>query len=125
MSRSPDEIRLAGLNDRPRAANSRPAFTVVLPSSPQVPTPNREFLLETPIEGVSSVATVAKLAGWDTRIRDLRIGEDFEDVCRDAASTTTGTWGFFICCASFPFVQPGTRPPAIKTPAASAIQCLF
>jgi len=86
MSRSPDEIRLAGLNDRPRAANSRPAFTVVLPSSPQVPTPNREFLLETPIEGVSSVATVAKLAGWDTRIRDLRIGEDFEDVCRDAAS---------------------------------------
>jgi radical SAM superfamily enzyme YgiQ (UPF0313 family) len=50
-----------------------------------VPTPNREFLLETPTEGVSHIATVAKLAGWDVKIRDLRRGEDFEEACRDAA----------------------------------------
>jgi radical SAM superfamily enzyme YgiQ (UPF0313 family) len=85
MRRSSDETRLDALNHTPRAANSRPAFTVILPSSPQVPTPNREFLLHTPIEGVSSIATVAKLAGWNTKIRDLRIGEDFEEICRDAA----------------------------------------
>ena len=85
MSRTADEERLAQLTAKPRPANSRPAFTMILPTSPQVPTPNREFLLETPTEGVSAIATVAKLAGWQVKIRDLRMGEDLEDACRDAA----------------------------------------
>jgi radical SAM superfamily enzyme YgiQ (UPF0313 family) len=58
---------------------------MILPTSPQVGTPNREFLLETPTEGVSHIATIAKLAGWKVKIRDLRDGEDFEDACQDAA----------------------------------------
>jgi radical SAM superfamily enzyme YgiQ (UPF0313 family) len=58
---------------------------MILPTSPQVPTPNREFLLETPTEGVSHIATMAKLAGWDVKIRDLRMGDDLADACRDAA----------------------------------------
>jgi radical SAM superfamily enzyme YgiQ (UPF0313 family) len=69
MSRTIDEEKLAALS-----------------ASPQVPTPNREFLLETPTEGVSHIATVAKLAGWQVKIRDLRMGEDLEDACRDAAA---------------------------------------
>jgi anaerobic magnesium-protoporphyrin IX monomethyl ester cyclase len=85
MNRTPDEMQLDALIREPRQPNSRPAFTIILPTSPQIPTPSREFLLETPIEGVSSIATVAKLAGWDVKIRDLRIGEDFEDACSDAA----------------------------------------
>ncbi|MDA8099411.1 MAG: radical SAM protein [Nitrospiraceae bacterium] len=85
MKRTKDETRLAELSAHPREKGSRPAFTVILPTSPQVPTPTREFLLETPIEGVSSVATVAKLAGWDTKVRDMRVGESFDDVCKDAA----------------------------------------
>ncbi|MFA7403196.1 MAG: radical SAM protein [Pelobacteraceae bacterium] len=85
MTRSADEIRIAALVANPRPLASRPAFTMILPTSPQVPTPNREFLLETPTEGVSHIATMAKLAGWDVKIRDLRMGEDFEDACQDAA----------------------------------------
>jgi radical SAM superfamily enzyme YgiQ (UPF0313 family) len=85
MIRSIDEQRLADLVANPRPAGSRPPFTMILPTSPQVPTPNREFLLETPTEGVSHIATVAKLAGWQVKIRDLRMGEDLEDACRDAA----------------------------------------
>jgi radical SAM superfamily enzyme YgiQ (UPF0313 family) len=85
MTRTIDEQKLAELTENPRPSNSRPAFTMILPTSPQVPTPNREFLLETPTEGVSHIATVAKLAGWNVKIRDLRMGEDFEDACRDAA----------------------------------------
>lgn len=85
MTRTIDETKLADLVKNPRAPKSRPAFTMILPTSPQVPTPNREFLLETPTEGVSHIATVAKLAGWDVKIRDLRMGEDFEEACRDAA----------------------------------------
>src|SRR5512138_641640 len=85
MIRSADEQSIAELVASPRPAGSRPPFTMILPTSPQVPTPNREFLLETPTEGVSHIATVAKLAGWQVKIRDLRMGEDFEDACRDAA----------------------------------------
>jgi len=85
MIRTADEQKLADLVANPRAAGSRPAFIMILPTSPQVPTPNREFLLETPTEGVSHIATVAKLAGWQVKIRDLRMGEDLEDACRDAA----------------------------------------
>jgi len=85
MNRSVDEQKLAALAAPPRPAGSRPPFTMILPTSPQVPTPNREFLLETPTEGVSHIATVAKLAGWQVKIRDLRMGEDFEDACQDAA----------------------------------------
>jgi radical SAM superfamily enzyme YgiQ (UPF0313 family) len=83
--RTVDEARLSALTETPRTPDSRPCFTMILPTSPQVPTPNREFLLETPTEGVSHIATVAKLAGWQVKIRDLRMGEDFEDACRDAA----------------------------------------
>lgn len=86
MKRTSDEEKLAALCSTPRPPASRPAFTIILPTSPQVPTPNREFLLHTPTEGVSSIATVAKLAGWDVKIRDLRIGEDLEEACRDAAA---------------------------------------
>ncbi|MDD2367000.1 MAG: radical SAM protein [Desulfuromonadaceae bacterium] len=85
MSRTVDEQKIADLTAKPRQANSRPAFTMILPTSPQVGTPNREFLLETPTEGVSHIATMAKLAGWNVKIRDLRDGEDFEDACQDAA----------------------------------------
>lgn len=86
MNRTSDEQKLADLTATPRPAGSRPPFTMILPSSPQVPTPNREFLLETPTEGVSHIATVAKLAGWQVKIRDLRLGEDLEDACADAAA---------------------------------------
>jgi radical SAM superfamily enzyme YgiQ (UPF0313 family) len=86
MSRTVDEQRIAELTINPRPPKSRPAFTMILPTSPQVPTPNREFLLETPTEGVSHIATMAQLAGWDVKIRDLRMGDDFDEACRDAAS---------------------------------------
>ena len=63
MTRTVDEQKLADLVAHPRPVGSRPAFTMILPTSPQVGTPNREFLLETPTEGVSHIATIAKLAG--------------------------------------------------------------
>jgi radical SAM superfamily enzyme YgiQ (UPF0313 family) len=58
----------------PLPAGSRPPFTLVIPASAQIPTPNREFLLTTPSEGVSYVATVARDAGWQVEIVDMRLG---------------------------------------------------
>jgi len=46
---------------------------LVIPPSPQIPTPGREFLLKTPIEGVSYVATTLRNAGYEVKIIDYRL----------------------------------------------------
>jgi radical SAM superfamily enzyme YgiQ (UPF0313 family) len=45
---------------------------IVVPPSIQIPTPGREFLLRTPIEGVSYIATTIKNAGYPVQIIDCR-----------------------------------------------------
>lgn len=47
-------------------------INIVVPPSAQIPTPGREFLLRTPIEGVSYIATAVKNAGYPVRIIDCR-----------------------------------------------------
>jgi len=50
----------------------KPRFKLIVPSSPQIPTPGREFLLKTPIEGVSYISTTLKSAGYAVEIVDYR-----------------------------------------------------
>jgi len=57
---------------------------MILPASAQVPTPNREFLLSSPSEGVSYVASVAENAGWDVDLVDMRLGMSAEEAARRA-----------------------------------------
>ena len=66
------EKQLYDMSRSPRPAGSRPPLTFILPPSAQTPTPNREFLLTTPSEGVSYVATVARNAGWQVELLDMR-----------------------------------------------------
>ncbi len=47
-------------------------ISIVVPPSIQIPTPGREFLLRTPIEGVSYIATTIKNSGYPVRIVDCR-----------------------------------------------------
>lgn len=59
-------------------------FILVVPSSPQVPTPGREFLLKTPIEGVSYIATVLSYCGYSVQILDYRTqNPDLNNVLKD------------------------------------------
>lgn len=78
------EARLYRLSRHPRPAGSRPSFTMILPASAQIPTPNREFLLTTPSEGVSCVATVAEHLGWSVEIVDMRLGVSAEEAAARA-----------------------------------------
>src|SRR5512139_2126297 len=78
------EEALFEVTRRPRRRSSRPPLTMVLPASAQIPTPNREFLLKTPSEGVSYVATLADVLGWDVEIVDMRLGVPAEDAARRA-----------------------------------------
>jgi radical SAM superfamily enzyme YgiQ (UPF0313 family) len=50
-------------------------FKLIVPPSPQIPTPGREFLLSSPIEGTSYIATVLKEAGYEVEIVDYRRGD--------------------------------------------------
>lgn len=50
----------------------KPRLVIIVPPSPQIPTPGREFLLNTPIEGITFIATVAKNAGFSVEIVDYR-----------------------------------------------------
>ena len=73
------EEKLYEVSRKPRPRGSRPPFTMVIPPSAQIPTPNREFLLTTPSEGVSYVSTLASNLGWDVEIVDMRLGLSAEE----------------------------------------------
>jgi radical SAM superfamily enzyme YgiQ (UPF0313 family) len=50
------------------------SFKLIVPPSPQIPTPGREFLLRSPIEGTSYIAAILKQAGYEVEIVDYRTG---------------------------------------------------
>lgn len=52
--------------------SDRAQFFLVVPPSPQIPTPGREFFLKAPIEGPSYIATVLDAAGYEVTILDFR-----------------------------------------------------
>ncbi|MCK9594442.1 MAG: radical SAM protein [Candidatus Omnitrophica bacterium] len=67
------EESIKGASSSPLTADpKKPRFIIIVPPSPQIPTPGREFLLRTPIEGVTFIATVAKNAGFGVEIVDYR-----------------------------------------------------
>lgn len=62
----------------------KPRFILVVPPSPQIPTPGREFLLKTPIEGASYIATTLHNAGYGVEIADYRTqNKPLEEIIND------------------------------------------
>lgn len=82
---SPWEERLFRQSRNPRKTNSELKFTLIFPATDQAPTLRREFLLHTPSEGVSYILTVARDAGWDVEMIDLRADDDAEKAAKRAA----------------------------------------
>lgn len=66
------ENELLKCSNNPRPINSNLKFTLIFPATEQVPTPNRGFLIFTPQEGVTYILSVARNAGWDVEMIDLR-----------------------------------------------------
>lgn len=101
------EERLKKLTDSPLPQDSRkPRFILVVPPSPQIPTPGREFLLKTPIEGVSYIATVLKNAGYPVEIIDYRTGKKSWDKIIENDRDVVGLATFID---SFIFLEDFTR----------------
>lgn len=51
-------------------------IALVIPPSPQQPTPGREFLITGPFEGFTYVATLIKKMGFDLNVIDCRLKDD-------------------------------------------------
>jgi len=60
---------LSGLTARPTRSET---IALVIPPSPQIPTPGREFLVSGPFEGFTAVATIIKKLGYRLKVVDCR-----------------------------------------------------
>jgi radical SAM superfamily enzyme YgiQ (UPF0313 family) len=102
-----DEDYLKGITNSPSSLDpQKPRFILVVPPSPQIPTPGREFFLKTPIEGVSYIATTLKNAGYEVEIVDYRtIEEPFDEVKIDDRNII----GITTFADSFVFLEDLTR----------------
>jgi anaerobic magnesium-protoporphyrin IX monomethyl ester cyclase len=85
---------------------SKKPFTIalIIPPSPQQPTPGREFLITGPFEGFTYVATLTKRMGFNIKVIDCRLTENPEEYAftRIADATVIGISTF---ADSFVFVE--------------------
>ncbi|MCB0420327.1 MAG: radical SAM protein [Bdellovibrionales bacterium] len=79
------EERLYNYTYNPLPSNPNKPFTLVMPSTNQAPTLQREFLLYTPCEGVSYIGTVAQTMGYDVELIDLRMDGTLETAAQRVA----------------------------------------
>ncbi|MFA6434563.1 MAG: radical SAM protein [Elusimicrobiales bacterium] len=94
-----------------RAARGE-TIALVIPPSPQIPTPGREFLISGPFEGFTAVATVVKKLGYKLKVVDCRPkgGTDIGWALKETAGACAV--GLACYCDSFVFLTDMTA--AIK-----------
>jgi len=54
-------------------------IALIIPPSPQIPTPGREFLVAGPFEGFTYIATLIKKMGYQLEVIDCRLKENVKD----------------------------------------------
>ncbi|HBL16044.1 MAG TPA: hypothetical protein DD417_04595 [Elusimicrobia bacterium] len=98
------------------AAPARPQkVAVVVPPSPQVPTPGREFLVTGPFEGFTYVATLIKKMGFPLTTIDCRLKDDpVALVLAGIAEADLVCLGAF--CDSFAFLEDVSKAIKAKYP---------
>lgn len=72
----PFEARLREITSAAQAPSRSGKVVLVIPPSPQIPTPGREFLVTGPFEGLTAVATLIRKMGFCVKIIDCRLKED-------------------------------------------------
>lgn len=104
--------RLAGSPAPPKKRRGGETVALVIPPSPQLPTPGREFLITGPFEGFTAVATVIKKLGYNLKIVDTRApGRDKIDAVLEEIAGADIV-GIAAYCDSFVFLENATA--AIK-----------
>ncbi len=83
-------------------------ITLIVPSSPQIPTPGREFLVTGPFEGFTYVATLIKKLGYELKVLDCRLRDDIPEYVLKGVADADAI-GIATYCDSFVFLQDTTR----------------
>ena len=83
-------------------------IVLIVPPSPQIPTPGREFLVTGPFEGFTSVATLVKKMGFKLRVIDCRLKENINQLILDGVRDADAV-GIATYCDSFVFLRDVTR----------------
>lgn len=82
-------------------------IVLIVPPSPQVPTPGREFLVTGPFEGFTYVATLIKKMGYGLKVIDCRLKENYKELILEGVKDAN-IIGMATYCDSFVFIQEMT-----------------
>jgi len=89
-------------------AQKKEKIVFIVPPSPQIPTPGREFLVTGPFEGFTYIATLVKKLGYQLKVIDCRLKEDVDQLVLDGTKDADLV-GIATYCDSFLFLQDATR----------------
>lgn len=81
---------------------------LIIPPSPQIPTPGREFLVTGPFEGFTYIATLIKKIGYQLKVIDCRLKENINQLILDGVKEAD-IIGISTYCDSFVFLQEITQ----------------
>ena len=98
------EDRLRRISYSKEAVFKDKRVVLIIPSSPQVPTPGREFLVSGPFEGVTCIATLIKKMGYELKVLDCRLKENISDYVLEGVKHAD-IIGIATYCDSFTFLQ--------------------
>ncbi|MBU1922992.1 MAG: cobalamin-dependent protein, partial [Candidatus Omnitrophica bacterium] len=101
-----DVLRKIAYSKYPRRNTGR--VVLIVPPSPQIPTPGREFLVTGPFEGFTCVATLIKKMGYALTIIDCRLKEGIDRLVLDGIKDAE-IIGIATYCDSFIFLREITQ----------------
>ncbi len=100
----PQEGKLAGISFAISSPRRGETVALIVPPSPQIPTPGREFLVTGPFEGFTYMATLIKKMGYRLKVIDCRLKENVNALVLDGAKDADIV-GIATYCDSFAFLQ--------------------
>lgn len=104
----PYENVLRLLSEQPAPARKNQTVALVIPPSPQLPTPGREFLITGPFEGFTSIATVVRKLGYGLKVVDCRPAGNERAAHVLAELKGADIIGLAAYCDSFAFLEEMT-----------------
>lgn len=104
----PYEARLKTISSVENIVPQPQSVVLIVPPSPQIPTPGREFLVTGPFEGFTYIATLVKKMGYTLKVVDCRLKPDPVELVLDSVKESD-IIGLATYCDSFAFLQQATR----------------
>jgi radical SAM superfamily enzyme YgiQ (UPF0313 family) len=104
----PYEEKLKGISSTQKIVFRPQTVALIVPPSPQIPTPGREFLVTGPFEGFTCIATLVKKMGYHLKVIDCRLKDDPIQSALDSLKEAD-IIGIATYCDSFIFLQEATQ----------------